>query len=162
MRKTTAKHNIDSLAALLLFAVFAACVLAVLLTGAKAYRRITQRDRDAYNARICTQYVAQRVRQADSLYGVAVEDFGGVQALVLGAGEGYITRVYCYEGSLMELYCSADAGFGPEDGEKVIEAQEMELAMDGGCLWVRIRTAQEGREGEPYRDSELWLDLRCG
>lgn len=160
MRKTTAKHNIDSLAALLLFAVFAACVLAVLLTGARAYRDITQRDRDAYNARIAAQYVAQRVRQADSLYGVAVEDFGGVQALVLGAGEEYVTRVYCYDGALMELYCPADGSFGPEDGDKVVEASEMSLSMEDGVLDIVVRTP--GGNGEPYRSSRLRLNLRSG
>ena len=45
MKRKTIKHHIDGLIALLLFGVFAVCVLAVLLTGAEAYRRLTQRDR---------------------------------------------------------------------------------------------------------------------
>ena len=44
MKQRTVKHNIDGLAALLLFGIFAACVLSVLLSGAGAYRRLTQRD----------------------------------------------------------------------------------------------------------------------
>ena len=50
------------LAALLLFGLFAFCVLAVLLTGAGAYRRLTARDQAAYEWRSCTQYIATRVR----------------------------------------------------------------------------------------------------
>ena len=158
MKKNAITHNLDGLAALLLFAVFAASVMAVLLTGAKAYRGVTRRDQEAYNARTAVQYVAQRVRQADSLYGITLEDFEGVECLVLGQGEPYITRLYCYEGWLMELYCLAGESFSPEDGERIIEAQELKLSLDQGMLGVQVLTAQEEAPGS--RSSELWLELR--
>ncbi len=160
MRKTTIKHNIDSLAALLLFAVFAASVLAVLLTGARAYRGITLRDQSAYNARTCVQYIAQRVRQSDSLYGVTVEDFGEGQALVLGAGEEYITRIYCYNGYLMELYSQAGMDLGPEAGEKIIEVAAVSMSLDKGALHVEVQNLDQ--DGETRRDSHLTLSLRSG
>ena len=158
MKKNAITHNLDGLAALLLFAVFAASVMAVLLTGAKAYRGVARRDQEAYNARTAVQYVAQRVRQADSLYGITLEDFEGVECLVLGQGEPYITRLYCYEGWLMELYCLAGESFSPEDGERIIEAQELKLSLDQGMLGVQVLTAQEEAPGS--RTSELWLELR--
>lgn len=158
MKKNAITHNLDGLAALLLFAVFAASVMAVLLTGAKAYRGVTRRDQEAYNARTAVQYVAQRVRQADSLYGITLEDFEGVECLVLGQGEPYITRLYCYEGWLMELYCLAGESFSPEDGERIIEAQELKLSLDQGMLGAQVLTAQEEAPGS--RTSELWLELR--
>ena len=158
MKKNAITHNLDGLAALLLFAVFAASVMAVLLTGAKAYRGVTRRDQEAYNARTAVQYVAQRVRQADSLYGITLEDFEGVECLVLGQGEPYITRLYCYEGWLMELYCLAGESVSPEDGERIIEAQELKLSLDQGMLGVQVLTAQEEAPGS--RTSELWLELR--
>ena len=48
----------DGLAALLLFGIFAVCVLMVLLTGANAYRRLTERDQQAYQRRTCAQYLS--------------------------------------------------------------------------------------------------------
>ena len=74
----------DTLGALLLFGVFAVCVLAVLLTGADAYRGLTQRNQEAGNRRSCVQYIATKVRQSDSLGAVSVENFGGVDALEIG------------------------------------------------------------------------------
>ena len=47
MKKHSIQHHIDTLAVLLLFGVFAVCVLSVLLTGADAYRRMTERDNRA-------------------------------------------------------------------------------------------------------------------
>ena len=100
MRRQAGQHHIDGLLMLLLFGVFAACVLGVLLTGARAYRRLTQRDRAAYEQRICAQYIASRVRQGDVRGGVTVRPFGDTQALTLTSG-GYVTRVYWLEVYLM-------------------------------------------------------------
>lgn len=147
----------DGLMALLLFAVFASCILIVLLTGAKAYRRLTQRDQEAYQARTCVQYLAQRVRQSDRRDGIRLEeDFQGVQALVLDADQEYVTRVYCYQGCLMELYCEAGAGLGPGDGERIMEAGGLEIAMTQDAVELKVTTGTEGQE----RESTLTVSLR--
>lgn len=155
MRRKPLQHHIDSLAALLLFGVFAACVLMVLLTGADAYRRLTLRDQAAYDRRTCTQYIAARVRQADYAGGIAVEDFGGCEALVLEADADYRTWLYCLDGWLMELYCFAEEPLAPEDGERLIEAEGMQLSLENGLLTVDV-TAGDGTE------DTLLLSLRSG
>ena len=137
MKRRAIQHHIDGLIALLLFGVFAVCVLAVLLTGADAYRRLTERDQSSYSRRTCVQYIATRVRQADSLGQISVESFGGQDALVLLDGD-YLTRVYCYDGHLMELYCAEDAGLEPQDGEKVLKADSLTAAMEDGLLTATI------------------------
>ena len=91
MRKRAIQHHFDGLAALLLFGVFAVCVLAVLLTGADAYRRLTQRDQVAFDRRSCVQYIATKVRQADTAGNVAVVEIGGVSSLVMDGDEEYVT-----------------------------------------------------------------------
>lgn len=155
MKKSPIKHHLDGLMALLVFGVFAACVLVVLLTGARAYRRLVDRDQAVYDERTCMQYVAARVRQADSLDSVSIEEFGGVTALSLGDGE-YVTRVYCYDGYLMELYTDVFSDeFGPADGERVMEAEAMALSQSGSLLTVTL-TDGEGEE------STLRLCLRSG
>ena len=68
---------------LLLFGVFAVCILSVLLTGADAYRRLSQRDQSGYEHRTASQYLTTRVRQADRLGGVRVDTFDGQDTLVL-------------------------------------------------------------------------------
>lgn len=155
MKRKRLQHHMDALIALLLFGVFAVCVLAVLLTGANAYRRLTERDQTAYEYRTRTQYIATRVRQADRLDGIAVEQFGSADALVLADEDGYVTRVYCYDGYLMELYTAADADLSPQDGEKLIEADGLELSLEDGLLQVAVT----GPEGDQER---LSLSLRSG
>ena len=155
MKRRPIQHHMDGLIALLLFGVFAACVLAVLLTGARAYRGLTQRDQAAYSRRVCMQYIATRVRQADHAGGIAVEDFGGTDALILGADETYAARVYCYDGWLMELYCLAEEPMEPQDGQKIMEARALELSLEDGLLEASL-TAADGTE------DTLRLSLRSG
>ncbi len=154
MKRRTVVNQMDGLIALLLFGVFAACVLMVLLSGAGAYKRLVDRDDAAYNSRTCTQYIAARVRQADREGGVSVEEFGGAPALALTEGNGYLTRVYWREGYLMELYTSADAELAPEDGEKLLAADRLGLSMREGLLTVEITVGN--------RADTLRLSLRSG
>ena len=155
MKRKPIAHQLDGIIALLLFAVFAACVLAVLLTGADAYRLLTERDQVSYDRRTCVQYVATRVRQADRLGGVSVEDFGGVQALVLADEGGYGTWVYCYDGYIMELYTDPALGNGPQAGERIMPASALELRLEGRVLTVDVT----GSTGE---HSGITLALRSG
>ena len=138
MNEQSKRHSIDGVAALLLFVVFSICVLGVLLTGAKAYRGLTDRDFLSYEQSTCLQYLTTRIRQSDLAGSVAAENFEGIPALRLTDREGYVTRVYCYDGSLMELYSSADGFFAPGDGEKLMAAEGLEISMEGGLLRLTL------------------------
>ena len=155
-RRREQKHEVTGLIALVLFGVFAVCVLSVLLTGADVYHRLTVRDREAYARRTGIQYVATKVRQAQAGSAVAVSDFGGVDALELYEdidGERYVTRIYSYDGWLRELFTAVEGEFLPGDGEKVIEAGDMELTLDSGLLDIAL-TDGTGTE------TQLVLSLR--
>ena len=135
MKKGT---KLSGLMTLAVFTVFALCVLAVLLTGARAYEKITNRSAEQYSARTAASYAATRIRQAQT---VALEDFGGCPALRLtetAEGQTYVTRVYWYEGWIRELYSTPSAPVSPEDGEKVIQAEGLELSLEGELLTVRV------------------------
>lgn len=147
------KQHINGFSALLLFGLFAMCILAVLLIGGRTYRRLSERDHAAYTARTAAQYVATRVRQADAGDAVAVEEFGGGTALRLTEeieGQTYVTRVYCYDGWLRELFAAADAEMTPADGEKVLEAASMTAQLTDSLLTVEL-------DGQ-----EIALHLRAG
>lgn len=152
-------HSLNGLLALLLFGIFAACVLSVLLMGADAYQRLTERDRESYESRTVAQYIATRVRQADRSGGISAGAFGGSDALELWEtidSEAYVTRVYCHDGWLRELFTDASGDFAPEDGEPVLEAESLSVSLSGaGLLTVEITSA----DGETQ---QVTLYLRSG
>lgn len=144
MRHKTQKHQIDGLIALVLFGVFAACILSVLLTGANAYSRLTKRDQGTFASRTCIQYVATKVRQIKSGGDVAVEDFGGRSALCLYEKIGerrFVTRIYSYDGWLREIFTSASTESKPSDGEKILSSDDIDFKLDGGLLTVSLSDA---------------------
>lgn len=143
MKHTRSQAHITTLAALSLLAVFAVTILLVLLKGASIYRRMTDRDQETWQARAAYQYVATRLRQEARLDAVTVEDFAGVSALTLGVGEAYLTRLYCYDGSLRELYAPAELTLSPGDGEPLLALKSMEPALSDGLLQVEL-TTQDG------------------
>ncbi len=143
------QQAIPTLAAFLLLCIYAVSVLGVLLAGAQAYSRLTRRDSYAYDVRVGLQYVAARVRQAPSPAQVSVTDFDGVDALTVTQqvdGQEYVTRVYCRDGWLMELFCAADGDFEPQDGEKLLPAEALELEVRDELLYVHL--TQEGQRHE--------------
>jgi len=152
------KRKADALIVLLLFGIFAVCILSVLLTGADAYRRLSQRDDASYDHRTASQYLSTRIRQSDCLDAVAIEDFEGTDALVFTEtidGVSYETRVYCYDGYLRELFTAAGGDFLPGDGEKVLKASSLTLRMDGQRILVELTS--------PAGDAQrLTLYLRSG
>ena len=145
MRRKQIQHHIDALVALLLFGVFAACVLAVLLTGADAYRRLTLRDQEASTRRACTQYIATNVRQSDAADNLSVANVQGVPTLILGGDDEYVTYIYCYGGWLRELYSWSEQPMSPEDGRELVQAEALDLSLADGLLTVRVTDAQ-GKE----------------
>ena len=158
MKKFLKPSNTDSVLALLLFAVFAVCILSVLLTGADSFRSLSSRDQASYDRRTAAQYLTTRIRQADGSGRVALRDFGGVTALTCAeiyGGETYLTRVYFHDGYIRELFCAADAALLPEDGEKILRASALTFEEQDGLITAVITDT----DGETLRVS---ISLRGG
>ena len=156
------KNHLEGLIALLLFGVFAVCLLIVLLTGADAYNGLTNKDKAAYDSRVCGQYIATQVRQNDDMGSVSVTEFGDGKALSLAKeidGEGYVTLIYGLDGYLMELFCAQGAQLAPEDGEQIMPVSNFSLSMEGRRLQISY-----GNGGEESKDAEITmiLTLRSG
>lgn len=135
------KGKIDNLLVLILFGVFAICILSVLLTGAEVYQRLSARDQFSYDRRTAVQYLTTRVHQADRMDDVVVRRFEDQDALVFTEvieDDTYETLVYCYDGYLRELFVVAGGHFMPEDGEKVLAAQGLSIRQDGQLLNMEL------------------------
>ena len=136
--KNNGHRNISRLLGLLVFALFALCVAAVLLTGAGTYRNLTRRGSEAHNQRLAVRYLTTRFQQAPA---VRVEDFHGLQALTVReqfGGKTYLTRVYCHDGSLRELFSAENAQVSPGDGEILLEVENLTFSQTEDLLTVEV------------------------
>lgn len=146
MREESKRNALSGLVALILMGTFAAAILGVVIAGAEVYQNMLQRDRVTYEQRTRAQYILTKVRQASSPAAVSIESFGKADALVIreyAGDEAYLTRVYCHEGDLMELFAPEQGDFAPGDGEEILPAQGMTLARDGNLLLVTFLADEE-------------------
>ncbi len=161
MENNKIERKLSTVAALLLFAVFATGVFAVLLTGAKIYRNLVRVDASAYDSRTCSQYLASKIRQAPSPDAVCVEVFWGTEALVITQnidGDAYVTRIYCHDGWLMELFSIADGEFSPEDGDKVLPASNLSVTQQQDLLLISV-TDGNGKQMQLRHTLRGWEDV---
>lgn len=158
MKINEKQQKLNGFFALLLFGIFAVCILLVLLLGADSYQSMMERDHSTYEERTAVQYLTTRVRQADAFGSVSVQALEGQEVLVLSEmseGESYETRLYCYAGWLMECYTAAGNAPALMDGERILEIEELSFSMAEDGLQIRL-TMPDGAE------KEIFLGLRSG
>lgn len=149
------KHNMDGVFILLLFAVFAITVVSVLALGANSYKRLVQRDDDAYNRRIITSYVTAKIRNHDENGAIVAGGFttpqeeDGIETLhffQMIDGERFDFRIYFYDGYIYELFTLADNEIEPEAGNRIMEAQGLSFEQTGSLIRITAIDAG-GRKG---------------
>lgn len=141
MKHTQKQWKITGFIPLLALALFAVCLLCVLLTGAGVYKELVARDQNVYLQRTAVQYVSNRIHQADSTGSICLDTYDGISVLLLKETIGdkpYVTYVYCYDGKIRELFTKDGYDFQPGDGEVILDAEELSFAWDGQALSVRI------------------------
>jgi len=149
MKKTEWENRVGSLAALLLFGIFAACVLFVLLSGADIYKKITERGKNTGDCRTALQYLTTKIHQADAENAFGVYETEGIQALVIldNVGEQPCrTWLYVWDGYLCELFGIGETVFEPENGIQVLEAEELEFVLQDHCIELCIQIQGQKRQ----------------
>lgn len=141
MKEKERRASVGNIGVLLVFCALALCLLMTLLMGARIYRSVTLQAEHGSNRRSVSQYVANRIRQADSEGMVTVESFEGSSALVIRQtidGRAYVTWIYCRDGWLWELFAAESSDLSAEAGEQLIPAKEMSFSLSEGLLTAQV------------------------
>lgn len=123
----------------LLFAVITLFLLAAFLVGVNAYRSANDMRTDADEMRLGLSLLANSVRTNDVTDAVGVTEGPEGPALVLSehveAGD-YETRLYLYQGSVVEEYARAGSAFTPERAREVVASERFEFTYENGLLTI--------------------------
>lgn len=138
MGKAFRGQSIDTVFVLIIFCIFAASVLAVLMLGGSIYKNMADISQDGYEERTCLSYVWTKVKNGDEAGKILLGDFDGQNVLLLKEeydGVAYQTMIYYYDGWVRELFCEEGLNFAPEDGTPVIKTTSLSFtALENGLI----------------------------
>ena len=140
----------------LLFFLFSCCMFFVLLSGAKLYKNVSGVMDEQFSVHTCMSYVTAKVRHYDTKDAVTLGQIGEEDALLLKEeinGEMYLTYLYCSEGNLMELFCSADMKVFPSDGQILMPLDELALSIEDDLLSFSCKVDGANASGSVFLQS---------
>ena len=118
----------------LLFAVIVLCAV-----GTSAYRAANDVRSSSDNTRLGLSLIANSIRATDGTDAVGVADGPEGLALVLtehlGNGD-YETRLYAYQGAIVEEYTRAGTAFTPEKAREIVRSSTFDFTYTDGLLTV--------------------------
>ncbi|WP_458407244.1 DUF4860 domain-containing protein [Anaerotignum sp.] len=147
---------LETLPHFLLFFLFTCCMFAVLISGAKLYKNVSAVLEEQFSANTCISYITAKVRHYDTADAVSIGKIGEEDAILLKEeidGEAYLTYLYCTEGSLMELFCSADMEVFPSDGQMIMPLDTFHVTMENDLLSVSCTAEGEQKTTSVYLQS---------
>lgn len=123
----------------LLFAVLALFLLLALLVGMNAYRAANDARASADDTRLGLTLIANSIRMNDETDAVGVAQGPEGMALVLtehAENGDYETRLYAYQGSIVEEYTRANTAFTPEKAREIVKSDRFDFVYANGLLTV--------------------------
>ena len=115
-----------------LFLVLAASSLFLVLLAANVYQKNVAWEERNYESRTCLSYVVEKIRQNDEKGGVEIGTFDGVPSIILRQNFGeqaYVTYLYCYEGTLRELFVQEGVSAGVLDGQEILQINDFQFTQ---------------------------------
>ena len=150
------KNRSSSVFMLVLFAFIVALSLILVVFGSSIYRHIEQ-TRTADNVtRAGTAYLASRIAAGDNANALSRRQGPQGDMLVLTEtvnGQNYETRLYLYNGQMLEEYKPADAMIDPASATAVVDTDTFTFSYADGLLrmetssgvqYAALRSPQEG------------------
>lgn len=116
MSKLKTRHSISNIFPVILFILFAFCIITVLVLASSFYRKTVVATEVNDNVRTAISYIREKSRQTSGVKYVVTECG---DTIIFNEGMGYGTFVYAYEGDLMEIFTDLDSSLVPGDGVRI-------------------------------------------
>lgn len=140
-----------------LFALIVLSLLSILIIGMGVYKSIAADRSAADDTRLGLSLIANNVHAADSIDAVGMGSGPEGNSLVLIERDGestYETRIYLFEGRIVEEYATADAPYTPEKATVIVDSHTFDFGYRDGLLTINtdqgsasvyLRSVQGGR-----------------
>ena len=146
MNRQVRKHRVDTIFVLVVFVVFAASVLMVLMLGGNVYKNTNILSSEGYDERTVLSYIWAKVKHSDVSGSIFLDEYEDIQMLVFEHEDDYgrlrRTLIYYIDGWLYELNMRAAVFPGLAAGQRIIRTLSLDFDDVGYGL---IRATVDGR-----------------
>ena len=141
-KKRTSGEATKGIAPIILFALFVILLLLALVSGLRSYASEVASSDESKATRLSVGFLTNTVRSFDSSGFICTGDGPEGEALVLAehtpAGV-FETRIYAYQGNLLQEYALADAAYSPESATVLFPTDEFNFSVDGDLLTIQTQ-----------------------
>lgn len=125
--------TIGTVGSMLLFLLFAGCMLMIVAAAAGTYSRISNNFDKTFGTTASLRYVSNKIKSSESAE--IIENGSG---LLLRSGEA-LNVIYFKDGGLYEKTVTSEEDVYPGGGDKIFELSELNVSESGGTF--KITTA---------------------
>lgn len=139
MRRHSEKTLADTASAIssmLLFVLFAVCMLMAVAIAADTYGRIKSGYQQSFSAAASIKYVANKLRSAQS---VTLLENGGAAI----EANGLVSIIWCENGELYEKYTTAGEEITTDNGDVISTADSLGITEHDGLYEITVTAGDE-------------------
>ncbi len=131
---------LNSAASMLLFVMFAVCILILLGAAGGFYSRVNDSYDSTYNTSAAVKYLSNKVRACDSC-----EIIEGGSGIALTDG-GLLCIVYERDGAVYEKNVAAGSELVASGGERIFTLDTLDISESDGLLRIEVAHGASGCE----------------
>ena len=135
MNRFSEGHSISGLFSFLLFLLFTACALLLIISGSKVYQNSLSHMEENFSSRTAIAYVTEKLRAYDTRGAISLTTVEEIPALCLRetTEEGeFSTYLYYYEGALRELFLRSSSAPSAQLGTAIVSLQSFSFTIEEG------------------------------
>lgn len=149
MRKSGKRSGIIAgvLLPMAIVCLFAVGALALALFGGRAYKAIQNYTSADFETTVTTNYLRTKISQNNKKDAVAIETIDGVQVLLIDVpteSGTYQTRIFVYNGEMMESFTAKEKVFDPADATVISKVAACEFSISENGLFVAEIESEDG------------------
>ncbi|MGN1339642.1 MAG: DUF4860 domain-containing protein [Oscillospiraceae bacterium] len=127
----------SAMGSMLLFVLFAACMLMVVAVAADTYGRIKSGYQQTFGTVTSMKYITNKLRSADS---VTIFEYGTAAAVEC---DGMVSVIYCEDDGLYEINTAADGLISAEGGDRIAGIDGMLITERDGMYEITVKSGGE-------------------
>ncbi len=136
LKNSKYSHMVHVVVILIMFLTFTLSTVYVTIYCVDVYKKITEKSQENYDLRTGLLYISNKIKSVDNVY---INEIKNIDMIIIPEtidGVSYETRIYCYNGKLMEIFTEKDNDVPLSSGMYITDMNSMTIEEEDGLITV--------------------------